>query len=284
MRVTWLKCLCLIGGIWATYATAENALTEEELSIEAQALDGQLVPISAAEVTDVVLEGIVQHGYQDEKGRYIVDVLEKESVYLGILITTPDGRPVVGAMPDIAISGTSRLELENIVTNEDGLMSFGVVAGQMGLDNIVAKIGEAKVEFSINVISLRAAGFPQPELVEGAVSWSDLMSARLDYDDQGMVATFPQAIKDKAGQLVKISGFMLPLQPDMEQSHFLLTSNPPSCFFHIPGGPAGSVEVVASEGIAVSWNPILIEGKFEPLERSDYGVVYRLVDAKVVDP
>ena len=109
------------------------------------------------------------------------------------------------------------------------------------------------------------------------------MSAQLEFTETGMQVKFPPVIQAMAGERVKISGFMMPLDPDLKQKHFLIASNPPSCFFHIPGGPAGSVEVLATEGIEVSWNPIVIEGLFEPLEQSDYGVVYRLSDAILVN-
>lgn len=79
-----------------------------------------------------------------------------------------------------------------------------------------------------------------------------------------------------------LTGFMMPLDPNMQQKHFLLTSNPPSCFFHVPGGPTGAVETLAPDGVEVSWNPIVLEGRFEPQETSEIGVVYRLVDARLV--
>lgn len=261
-------------------ALSSYGLTAEELNLENPAY---MDPIPATEVKEVVLDGIVEFGYQDADGRYVVDILERNKAYLGVKITTPEGRPVVGAMPNIEIEGTSRLELSDIVSAEDGVMNFGLITGQMGLDTVTASIGDAKVEFAVNIISLRAAGFPQPQEVEGGIPWSDLMSAKLDYSEAGLTATFPQSIQAMAGETVKISGFMMPLQPDLKQTHFLLTSNPPSCFFHIPGGPAGSVEVVAAEGIEVSWDPVVLEGKFEPQESSNIGVVYRLVDAKVVE-
>ena len=88
----------------------------------------------------------------------------------------------------------------------------------------------------------------------------------------------------RANTTVKLSGFIMPLDPDIEQRHFLLTSNPPSCFFHIPGGPAGAVEVFASEGIEATWNPVVIEGRLETLDTGEYGVIYRLQDARAVEP
>ncbi len=275
----------------ALNATAETIdwtdLSDVELNIEAP--DDALVfkePVSIedADAKNLVLDAIVEYGYQDEEGRYVVDLLERDKAYLGVRVTTTDGHPVVGAMPNISIDGKSRLLLAELTTAEDGVMNFGVIGGQMGLDRVTASVGEKSVEYAINVISLRAAGFPTLDVLEDGIGWDELLSARLEYKDMGYVATFPDSIKSRAGETVKISGFMMPLQPDLKQKHFLLTSNPPSCFFHVPGGPAGSVEVVAAEGVEVSWNPVVLEGRFEPQETSDIGVVYRLLDAREVKP
>ncbi|MEM7099151.1 MAG: hypothetical protein AAF541_12895 [Pseudomonadota bacterium] len=270
--------------ITSQVANAQAAgLTFDELALEGPVPE-YVEPIPASEVTEVVLEGIVEFGYQDAQGRHVVDVLERNQAYLGVRILTPEGRPVVGAVPDLSIEGTSRLVLSDLKSAEDGVMGFGVSAGEMGLDLVTASLGDAKVEFAINTISLRAAGFPIPPTIEGGITWSELMSAKLDYGETGLIATFPKSVQDRAGETIKVSGFMMPLEPDMKQKHFLLTSNPPSCFFHVPGGAAGSIEVLASEGVDVSWDPIILEGRFEPLESSSIGVVYRLHDAKIANP
>lgn len=73
----------------------------------------------------------------------------------------------------------------------------------------------------------------------------------------------------------------MPLEPEQKQKHFLLTSSPPSCFFHLPGGPAGAVEVLAPKGIDATWDLLVLDGRLETIERSEMGVVYRLHDAKV---
>ncbi len=287
----WKKHRTLIGCVFALgfalSAVGQNALSTQlsDIELDLEAPEGAITylePIPAEDVSEVMLHAIVEFGYQDEQGRYVVDLLERDKAYLGVRITTPVGHPVVGAMPDIAVEGSSRLTLSELTSAEDGVMNFGIIGGEMGLDRVTASIGDASVEFLINVISLRAAGFPSLQVIEGGLAWDELMQAQLEYKDMKLVASFPDAIKSKAGETVKLSGFMMPLEPEFKQKHFLLTSNPPSCFFHVPGGPAGSVEVLAVEGIDVSWDPIVIEGRFEPQESSDIGVVYRMHDARLV--
>ena len=248
-------------------------------------------PVSAAEATDVTIQVLAETGYLDEQGRYVVDLLERDYIQLGALLKTSAGRPVEGAAPTFSIEGTSRLlgpgEVSPLaVTNEIGVVEFALIGGEMSLgrDQVTVTFGTATAEILVNVISLRAAGFPMPPEVEGGVPWEDLMRARVRYQDMTLFADFPPEVAALAGRTVKVWGFMMPLEPDLKQSRFLLTSNPPSCFFHIPGGPAGTVEVFAPDGIEVSWEPVVLEGRFEPQEASETGVVYRLHDARLATP
>jgi hypothetical protein len=151
----------------------------------------------------------------------------------------------------------------------------------MGLDRISIEYGEASTEILVNVISLRATLYSLPDGGEGYLPWDDLLQAQVSYDDMMLNAKFPEAVTERSGETVKLSGFMMPLETGVKQHWFLLTSHPPSCYFHVPGGPAGAVEVFAEEGIEVSWDPIVLEGRFEALEKSD-SAVYRLSDARIV--
>lgn len=246
-------------------------------------------PVPVAEAGDVQIEVLAEVGYEDEAGRYVIDLLEQDYAYLAVRLTTSDGRPVQGALPRFSMEGSSQLlRPEEIATepasDESGVVEFAVVGGQMGLDRVTVLHGEASAEIRVNVISLQAAGFPALPEIEGGIPWQDLMQARLSYQDTGLSAEFPPSVEARAGETVKLSGFLIPLEPDMRPRHFLLTSNPPSCFFHIPGGPAGAVEVLTTEGIELSWGPVVLEGRFEPQKTSEVGVVYRLLDAALVKP
>jgi len=278
-----------------TTPALQSGLSAEELAAEPPApqpdlsSESPVAPVDAADVTDVRIEALVEIGYVDEQGRQVVDLLQQDFAYLAVRIETPQGQPVMGATPGFSIKGTSQLlEPKEVsprsTTDEYGVVEFAVVGGQMGLDRVNVTFGDASTEILVNVISLQAAGFPTPPVVEGGVPWEDLMKARIRYQEMMLLAEFPEAITERAGQTVKLSGFMMPLEPDLKQRRFLLTSNPPSCFFHVPGGPAGAVEVFAREGIEISWDPVVLEGRFEPQRRSEVGVVYRLHDALLIKP
>ncbi len=278
-----------------TAAVLQGGLSPEELAAEPPepqpvlSWESPVTPVDAADVTDVRIEALVEMGYVDEQGRQVVDLLQQDFAYLAVRIETPQGQPVMGAAPSFSIEGTSQLlEPKEVsprsTTDEYGVVEFAVVGGQMGLDRVKVTLGGAGIEILVNVISLQAAGFPTPPVVEGGVPWEDLMQARIRYQEMMLLAEFPEVITERAGQMVKLSGFMMPLEPDLKQRRFLLTSNPPSCFFHVPGGPAGAVEVFAKEGIEVSWDPVVLEGRFEPQKESEVGVVYRLHEARLIRP
>ena len=276
--------------------TVSAELTADELAAEApadaltaQPEDAANIPVSAADAADVSLEVRSEYGYRDEQGRYVVDLLEQDYAYVSVVVKTGDGRPVEGAAIDLKLTGGSRLvqpdELSDRATTDViGLVEFAVVGGPMGLDQVDLSIGDAKETVLFNVISLRAAGFPALPEVEGGLTWGELMSARVRYEDMSLVADFPKSISERSGEVVRVSGFMMPLDPNLKQRRFLLTSSPPSCFFHVPGGPSGAIEVLSEVGIEASWDPVVIEGRFEPQSTSKIGVVYRVLDATLVTP
>ncbi|MEM1230365.1 MAG: hypothetical protein AAGI15_07510 [Pseudomonadota bacterium] len=244
----------------------------------------RLPPIAVDQAETVVIETVTAAGYQDEAGRTVVDLLSGDSMYLEVLLSTPEGRPVSGAAPEIMLDGNSRLAREQLKTGANGVLTFEVFGVDMGLDRIFVSMGDARQEILVNVIRPTAdAGFADPMQVEGGLSWDLLMQARFEWKEQKLTASFPDEIQAQAGEVVRVSGFMMPMDPELKQKYFLLTSSPPTCFFHMPGGPAGSVEVHAVEGIEVSWDPVVVEGRFEPLKESPEGIVYRLKDAKLVE-
>lgn len=224
-------------------------------------------------------------GYLDPEGQFIVDVLEQDFAYLTLLLTDAEGRPVEGAAPEIEAQGKSIVVFPKddpvkSITDINGAVDFGIIGGVMGLDTVTVIVGDTRQTVSVNVISLAAMGYPAPPEVFGAIPWSTLMQSRVHYEGNRSSVAFPESVSALSGETITLSGFMMPLDPQLKQSRFLLTSNPPSCFFHIPGGPAGAVEVLAPEGIDATWDPIVLEGRFETLSRTEFGVIYRLHDAK----
>ncbi|MEM8683848.1 MAG: hypothetical protein AAGF72_10470 [Pseudomonadota bacterium] len=230
------------------------------------------------------LRPIVENGYLDEQDRLVIDIYQEDFANLAVEVLSETGAYVDGAALEISISGGSELYVPpDPETNQYGVFEFSLIGGEMGLDTVTVALGDVSIDILVNVISFEAFTLPIPEVVEGGIPWERLLEAKVSFDDYTLLSTFPDDVSKRAGETVKISGFMMPLETDSKQKWFLLTSNPPHCFFHIPGGAAGAIEVFSDDGIEVSWEPVIIEGRFEPLAKSD-SAVYQLHDARLVDP
>src|SRR5207237_4193483 len=81
-----------------------------------------------------------------------------------------------------------------------------------------------------------------PEL-QGVVSWKTLAQVAPIKRDGKMVPSFSSQILSLDKQVVRINGFMMPLEMTAQQKHFLISAVPSSCPFCMPAGPEAIVEV-----------------------------------------
>ena len=271
---------------------AHGQLTDEELSAEAPAasqVSGTPDAVPFGEAQEVQIEPLARGGYPDPQGRLMVDVMEGDDAFLAVRLTNRAGTPISGARAAITVKGTSAVREATdasgeFASDDYGIIEFAVQGGQMGLDVLTVNVGDVSTEVVLNVISLEALNFPEPEApTDKGLAWSELMGARLQFVDNQLVANFPESVSSRAGETVRISGFMTPLEAGVSQKWFLLTSTPPHCYFDIPGGPAGAIEVFAPQGVGVSWEPVILEGRFEPVANSN-GTIYRLHEAERISP
>lgn len=233
----------------------------------------------------LTLKLVSESGYRDAEGVLVLDIMEQDSLEVQLMVLDANGRPVQNAKPSINMNGDSEVISVDgfaLETDETGSTRFVLVGGSMGEQELMVKVNNAHTQALLNIISLAASGYDNLADIEGVLPWDVLMEAKISWGEK-MSVTFPQRVEEQNGKTVKLAGFMMPLDLSEEQSHFVFTSNPPSCFFHIPGGPAGAVEVFAAEPITTVWAPVIIEGRFEALSESDSGVPYRLHDAKLLD-
>jgi hypothetical protein len=117
---------------------------------------------------------------------------------------------------------------------------------------------------------------------EGYVPWSLLAQVRDKPFRDTVVPEFSAAVKRLHGQRIRLEGFMTPLQAGERHTHFLISGQPSTCFFCLPGGPAEIVEVRVRRPLAFSLEPIRLEGKLAVLEDDPQGLYYRLNDGEVV--
>jgi uncharacterized protein len=118
--------------------------------------------------------------------------------------------------------------------------------------------------------------------VPGVLPWQLLASVQIKPVRDRFVPEFPASVQRLNRQAVKVQGFMLPLEPGDSQKHFLLTVTPQTCAFCVPAGPEGIVEVRTRKPVKVTFEPVIVAGRFEVLKDDPMGVYYRINDGEAV--
>lgn len=83
-------------------------------------------------------------------------------------------------------------------------------------------------------------------------------------------------------QQVTIMGYMFPLEAGDEQKDFLIGPYPVSCPYHYHTPPSMIIEVLAQDGVTLSYEPITLTGTLSLDYNEETGVFYFLKDAKLV--
>lgn len=116
----------------------------------------------------------------------------------------------------------------------------------------------------------------------GIVSWKTLAKVEPISDHGRIVSRFDPSITELDRTIVRVQGFMLPMDLGDMQHHFLISAVPPHCPFCLPAGPDALMEVRAKKAVAYSLEPVLLSGKFIVVRNDSYGLLYQLVDADVI--
>ena len=127
-----------------------------------------------------------------------------------------------------------------------------------------------------------------PDAPAAALTWDELMNLEVTVETTGALqsvfhVSYPDSLKAKDGSVVRIRGFMYPLEAGETHTYFLLSALPPSCPFCLPTSSRGLVEVTCDEGVRYTLQPVLLEGRFQLMEEEDAmgtGLHYRLNNAR----
>ena len=111
------------------------------------------------------------------------------------------------------------------------------------------------------------------------VSWKLLSQVELVKQKDRYVPQFSSNVAALNNKVVKVQGFMLPLQMGDRQTHFVLTAMPQTCAFCLPGGPDSMVEVKSKQPVKYGFDILVLTGKLEVLKEDPTGIFYRLTDA-----
>ncbi len=121
---------------------------------------------------------------------------------------------------------------------------------------------------------------------KGGVAWAVLETSKEveKTDNNGVVRTTPAfgpAVGSLNGKVVRVSGYMMPLQNGERQSHFVLLAYPPDCPFHLNPAAYQFIEVVLpSAGLSFTNDVITVEGKLRLTGQDGSGVFYKILDGR----
>lgn len=146
--------------------------------------------------------------------------------------------------------------------------------------------GEGEISSTITVSPLQPSderavqeGLP---MAKGVV-WDTLLKTIVSFNDQTgeYSAKFPDEVKKFEGQVLRVNGFILPLESTDKFTHFLLSKRTPTCPFCPPGGPSEIIEVYTKSPIEWDDGLVQVEGKFGFTNNQDLGVFFQIKDAEV---
>lgn len=123
-----------------------------------------------------------------------------------------------------------------------------------------------------------------PVDADGAVTWETLSNLDVRVETPAPLQTifhieFPENLLALDGQIVRLKGFMYPLEAGETHSKFLLSALPPACPFCLPGTATTLVDIRADDPVTYTLEPVLLEGRLDLLKDDDTGLYYRLTEA-----
>ena len=131
----------------------------------------------------------------------------------------------------------------------------------------------------VGVVVALAMWSPVPEHeLPADTPWHVLMQA----EDLSKPSVLPDTLRSLDGQSIMLTGFIYPLDNSREQQHFLLSPYPQGCAYHVPMGPASTVEVFAEESMRFTNDAVAVQGVFTIVDWEG-GLRYQLHAATVED-
>lgn len=222
--------------------------------------------------------GLMGWGTMSEVKMTIGDTME-----LLVTLEDPSGKSVPNQPLLIASESGNFFTEDNLLTDHNGQATSLLLATITGTDRIIVTTQKglaANLLLTVNDLGSEwnDGDLSALEELPGVVSWKTLSQVNLIHE----VPHFHQDVEALNGQQVKVQGFMMPLEQSEKQKHFLLSVNPPSCFFCLPAGAEGLVEVYTQQAVEFSADPIVVSGTLRVLKNDEMGLFYRMPDAEQV--
>jgi len=118
----------------------------------------------------------------------------------------------------------------------------------------------------------------------GGIAWSLLESTKeiTRTDAKGYVRSkpvFPPGVRALDRKVVKVSGYMMPLQNGTLQKHFVLLAYPPDCPFHLNPSPMQFIEIKSPAGLGFDYQVKTVKGTLQLGGHDEGGIFYKIWDA-----
>lgn len=228
---------------------------------------------------------VLAEGEVGLEGELTLPAMERDMVYLMARVETEAGAPVAGAGISIVSRAGNQVLLDDTHSDEYGYAAFTIYAAHAGADTLTLSAAGISTDFTLEVMTLDTSPWLQGLQGDGITRWSALRDVDLRFEDYAVAADFGASVRALDGTRVRLAGYMMPLSADMRQTHFLISASPPDCFFHVPGGPTTIAEVTTvAAGVAMTMEPLTVEGTLRLVERSGQGLLFRLEDATAIRP
>lgn len=218
-----------------------------------------------------------------------MSMLVGDTLFLSLVVEDATGNPVEGARIRVQSQLGNRATFTEGHSDKDGWLHGEILATTSGEDRVRFHVGELHTDLKLVVANNEAdlpptigqLGQGQTLVVDypGALPWETLADAKAGKDFGP--PTFGNKISQHDRKQVILQGFMLPLENADKQGHFVLSANPPHCYFCMPGGPESMVEIFAAPPIAFSYDPIVLQGELKLIRDEEaMGLYYQLNGAK----
>lgn len=244
--------------------------------------EGDAAP--AARGNGVVLR-LLAEGHIAPDATMTMSAMEQDLVYLTARVETEDGRAIADEEITVRTDSNAQILLDMARTDDYGYAAFTLFMREPGLAQFTLSAKGVETDFRVDAMSLEESPWLRGIQGEGITPWATLGNVDARFEDEALQTDFGDDIAALDGQRVKLAGYMMPISPDQRQTQFLISASPPDCFFHMPGGPTtlALVETDPERGIAMTMDPLTVEGRLRLERRAEDGVVYRLEDARLVE-
>lgn len=122
----------------------------------------------------------------------------------------------------------------------------------------------------------------------GVTSWELLGKASVLFEEKGeeftVTTVIPPEVEALDGRQLKLMGFMVPVEAELQMRKFLLVQYPADCPFCVYGSaePSRMVEVESAQGIDFTSRQVVLDGRLEVVRGDENGLLYRLREAVAV--